>query len=278
VSEPRVRALAAADVPRLDGVLRSAYQTPRSFLGLLREAVVDPLACTFVVEYDGMAVGMGTLNDYRNAGFLAQIGVDPLYQRRGFGRLVTQALMAEAQFRGHQWIELDATPEGEALYRSLGFVEVEETIAYEGPVFGARAHAAIERVGLEACDELAGFDHAVLGLDRSAPIRRWLADRSVHVFLKRRNGAIVGYAAARIDRVAPWIALDDRDAEQLFDTARAALSPVIMLAFAPRNEHARATLETRGFHAGQRTLHMVYGTRARAVRDAIRGRTSFGEG
>lgn len=272
-----VRPIALPDVARLDGVLRAAYGTVRSFLPLLRHAVADAAAVTFVAEFDGAPAGMATLHDYGAAGYLAQVGVDPAYQRRGLARALTEAILATADARGHRWLELDATPAGAPLYRSLGFADDGETVSYEGPSFGARARA-LERAGTPELDEIAAYDRSVFGADRSATIARWLADPAVSVFVTRTAGALCGYVAARGDRIAPWLALDDADALALLDAAREALAPATTLAFLAGDGFARRLLEARGYYAGQHCTHMVRGTPAPALRQAIRGRISLGEG
>jgi ribosomal protein S18 acetylase RimI-like enzyme len=57
------------------------------------------------------------------SGYVANISTDAGYRRRGYARSVLQELLEWFRGRGVQSVDLDATPEGEPLYRSLGFTE-----------------------------------------------------------------------------------------------------------------------------------------------------------
>jgi len=56
-------------------------------------------------------------------GFVFNICTDPARRRRGYARACTEALLAWFDARGVTRIDLHATPDGEALYRALGFTE-----------------------------------------------------------------------------------------------------------------------------------------------------------
>src|SRR5688572_535735 len=56
-------------------------------------------------------------------GYVQWIATEPHYRRRGLARAATEAIIAWLEARGIQNIELHATPDGEPLYRSLGFVD-----------------------------------------------------------------------------------------------------------------------------------------------------------
>lgn len=54
-------------------------------------------------------------------GYLQWICTEPRYRRRGLARAIVEAIIAWLEARGVHNVELHATPEGEPLYRSLGF-------------------------------------------------------------------------------------------------------------------------------------------------------------
>lgn len=279
MSELLVRDAVQDDVDNLDALLQASYSTRRSFAAGLRNSIDAASARTFVAILDDRTVGIASLHDYGMCGYVAQVGVDPTYRRRGIARRITEALIAAADARGYAWLELDATPMGAPLYRQLGFADFTETIVYEGPTYGAKADKGVEEAGPEHAVEISDFDWSAFGADRTSTIGALFADPTVRMFVVRENGVIVGYAAAREDRIAPWIASRSEDALRLLDATRAALAPMTAAAYVPSdNSAARAALELRGFSDSARLTHMVRGRRSVARRDWIYGRVSLGEG
>ncbi|MGH8982170.1 MAG: GNAT family N-acetyltransferase, partial [Acidimicrobiales bacterium] len=54
--------------------------------------------------------------------YVSSVSTDPRWRRRGFARAALALLLAELGDRGVRRVELHATPDGTALYESLGFV------------------------------------------------------------------------------------------------------------------------------------------------------------
>jgi len=65
----------------------------------------------------------GPANPDASVGYIQWISTDPRWRRRGLARRITVALLDWYELLGVPWVELHATPEGEGLYRSLGFDE-----------------------------------------------------------------------------------------------------------------------------------------------------------
>jgi GNAT superfamily N-acetyltransferase len=278
MSDLLIRDAVLDDVDALDALLQASYSTRRSFGRGLQAAIETGTARTFLVEFDDRAVGIASLHDYGLCGYVAQVGFDPAYRRRGIARRMTETLVAAAEARGYEWLELDATPMGAPLYRQLGFADFGETIIYEGPTYGTTS-PGVELVGPDQAVAISDFDWSAFGADRSSTIGALFADPTVRMFAVRDQGVVTGYAAAREDRVAPWIASRPEDAMRLLDAARAAMAPMTAAAYVPSdNSPARAALELRGFTESVRCAHMVRGRRSPARRDWIYGRVSLGEG
>ena len=66
-------------------------------------------------------VGHTVLNVEGDSAGLYDVGVLPRARRRGYGRALTLAALAHARDLGCANVTLNATPEGELLYRSVGF-------------------------------------------------------------------------------------------------------------------------------------------------------------
>ncbi|QSB16428.1 GNAT family N-acetyltransferase [Natronosporangium hydrolyticum] len=107
---------------------------------MLRERLAEPAGtarlAAFVVDPPDGAPGLascaiGTIerrlggpeNPTGEFGYLFNVATDPAYRRRGFSRAGTEAVLAWFRERGVVRADLKATPIGEPLYRSLGFVD-----------------------------------------------------------------------------------------------------------------------------------------------------------
>ncbi|MFI7241212.1 GNAT family N-acetyltransferase [Streptomyces qinglanensis] len=63
------------------------------------------------------------VSPYGLFGFVFSVCTDERYRSRGYARATTAALLAEFARRGVTRVDLHATPEAEAMYRSMGFTE-----------------------------------------------------------------------------------------------------------------------------------------------------------
>lgn len=100
-------------------------------LAMLQARLGDDIVAFVVDDQAGRlaACGAGTIalrlpaphNPTGRAGYLQWVATDPTCRRRGHARAVMEALLAWYAERDVRVIELHATPDGEPLYRSLGF-------------------------------------------------------------------------------------------------------------------------------------------------------------
>ncbi|RCG29971.1 GNAT family N-acetyltransferase [Sphaerisporangium album] len=105
--------------------------------GSLRTRLADPdgMLTAFVIdkpdrpgELAACAVGAidcrlgGPDNPSGDVGCVFNVATDPGYRRRGYSRACVEALLRWYRGRGVAWVDLRASPEGEPLYRALGFV------------------------------------------------------------------------------------------------------------------------------------------------------------
>ena len=99
-----------------------------------RLAEADPTLAGFVVDRTGgpglAACVLGSIqqrlgnpaNPSGRSGYVYNVATDPDQRRRGFSRACMTALLDWYRTRGITHVELKATPDGEPLYRSLGFI------------------------------------------------------------------------------------------------------------------------------------------------------------
>jgi ribosomal protein S18 acetylase RimI-like enzyme len=135
-----VRAATAADAEelvRLRGVLfDDAEPGPWRAKALedFRTGVGSGDLAAFVVDADepgwlaASAVGVveqrvaSPTNPSGRTGYIFGVATDPAYRRRGYSRACMQRLLAWYQEQNVTRVDLMASPEGEPLYASLGFV------------------------------------------------------------------------------------------------------------------------------------------------------------
>ena len=83
---------------------------------------IDPPATVHLaVHVEGQIVGHAAVNPWRGVAGIYSMGVAPAHRRAGVGRALTVAAARIAAERGCSHAVLNATDEGERLYRSVGF-------------------------------------------------------------------------------------------------------------------------------------------------------------
>jgi ribosomal protein S18 acetylase RimI-like enzyme len=135
----------AAELVRLRGVMFAGLDGHEPAPGpwqaaaesTLRERLADPAGALagFVVDRPDLpgalaACALGTIeqrlggprNPTGEVGHLFNVATDPGYRRRGYARACLAALLGWYRERGVRRVELQATEDGEPLYRGFGFV------------------------------------------------------------------------------------------------------------------------------------------------------------
>jgi GNAT superfamily N-acetyltransferase len=69
---------------------------------------------------------VGLHNLSARTGYVANMSTDVAYRRRGYGQATLAALLDWLRSTGVGRVNLHASPDGESLYRSLGFTEPQE--------------------------------------------------------------------------------------------------------------------------------------------------------
>jgi N-acetylglutamate synthase len=128
-TEPvRVRRISADARELYQDLLAAGFESPREvFAGFSAPAVLDhPQIPTYIAEADGtpVATGLGILVDDEVGVF--NISVPPEHRRRGYGTLVTAAVLRDGYAAGARTAFLHASPLGRPVYESMGFHVAEE--------------------------------------------------------------------------------------------------------------------------------------------------------
>ena len=89
--------------------------------------------CMYLAQLDGQTAGMiGLRKNKSNIGELKRMYVRPTFRRKGIARALVETALKDAHQIGYTRLRLDSTrfmQEAHALYRSVGFCEIEP---YEG--------------------------------------------------------------------------------------------------------------------------------------------------
>ncbi|HEY1388604.1 MAG TPA: GNAT family N-acetyltransferase [Ktedonobacterales bacterium] len=213
-SERLLRPLLAWDGGRLFTIRAGALDLP----------LTDETAPTTPIAVVGALAADAT-------GVIGNVVVRADYQRRGLARLLMRAALEWQHVKGVRTVWLDATRDGRALYRSVGFVDCEPSYYAEASV-GAlkrdwlRATSGAFRARLappDAIARVAPLDVAAFGGDRMLLLAGVLREPGTWLYLvEDASGDIQGYLMARTLesplvglRLGAWVAQSDEAAAAL---------------------------------------------------------------
>ena len=109
------------DAPRADAEETAQCSPELPYASAWHESVLGGDVHHFVVRDASALVGHAVLNVDGTTGGIYDMGVLPASRRRGHGRALVLAALSRARARHCATVTLNATAEGEPLYRSVGF-------------------------------------------------------------------------------------------------------------------------------------------------------------
>ena len=185
-------------------------------------------------------------------------------QGRGIGRALMTSLIADS---GARALMLNATAEGLGLYEKLGFVPAGLVHQHQGrvgesPVLPAAPSVPLRRAVPADHAALCALDEAAFGADRSALIRRLLANGVA--WLVDGAAAAAGFAILRpFGRgmtIGPVVAPNEEEAIALVAAAASAAPPgVLRIDIPARAAHLGAWLTAAGLPAIDTVTTMLRG-------------------
>ena len=176
---------------------------------------------SFIAMHNGKKVGTVTSINYGNIfSWVGMVLVDPSLRRCGVGsRLLNKAIEL---CREHGAVGLDATPDGQKLYKTLGFKDH----CRLSRMVVASTSKNLPKSGLE-CSTLApadlknviAYDSNIFGAERGHVLTHLHQNNKRYSFVYKQDGKICGYCMGRsghdFEQVGPIVADNDEIAQAL---------------------------------------------------------------
>ena len=216
-------------------------------------------------ERDGLVATAAALPYGASVGWISMVLVDVAHRHRGLATRLLGTCVDVLRAAGRVPV-LDATPDGEAVYRQAGFSSGFAFERWQGSARGDDASTggedAIGAVDDERRrDALLACDRSVWNLDRSALLRDLLARPTTRAWLADdTSGFAVLRAGRRAHQLGPIVAADARAAIAFLDRALAAASGAVFVDVPQAAPALAAALADRGFVRQRPFVRMALGS------------------
>jgi ribosomal protein S18 acetylase RimI-like enzyme len=178
-----------------------------------------------VAEHEGKVAGTATALVHDNkVAWIGMVLVDRSLRGQGAGRLLLQDILGRQQ--NNLSVKLDATPAGEPLYASLGFIPEYRLLrmACEKCTFsGPAVDKNIVRIRENDLDEITVFDDRIFGAGRKSLLNYLMNNRpELSLFISSQDGIrgfVMGRTGTRFTYIGPVEAEKDDDAISLLGGA-----------------------------------------------------------
>ena len=204
-------------------------------------------------------------------GWISMVLVAGPYRRRGLATELMRRAMDDLSAARLVPV-LDATPDGRAVYRALGFADSwgfhrlrreRQTAPHSADRGALPAAVAVQPIADGDWPALCAFDAAAFGAQRSAVLGslrgRLLAAEAVAVEANRIVGFCLGRDGHIAAHIGPLVAENDAIACALLARAVGAIAVPLFIDLADAKSDVRDFLEQRGFAPARPFTRMLYG-------------------
>lgn len=195
----RIRPMTEEDLP-LGMRLKSQAGWNQTAEDWQRFLAMQPVGC-LVAELDGVAVGTAVVTGFEKVAWVSMVLVEQSVRGRGIGKALMNRAIELAAESGYTTIRLDATPLGQPLYESLGFVPQYELTRYAGMASATSAASislAVRIAGPTDFAEILAIDYSATSTRRDKFLLRLFAEQPDAVRVAEVNGQIAGYLTTRL--------------------------------------------------------------------------------
>jgi GNAT superfamily N-acetyltransferase len=206
--------------------------------------------------------------------WISMVLVKSEFRRHGLATQLMRRAMDDLAREGRVPI-LDATPDGRAVYRKLGFEDSwgfarllrRERQHTTEPFVGPAADVVVRAIGDQDWPALCAYDAAAFGADRSAVLGGLRGRLPAAEFVAEHAGRVVGFALGRdgglAAQIGPLIADDEAIAAALLAPALDGIEGPLFVDLADGKQELRSVLDARGFASVRPFTRMLYGSSTR---------------
>ncbi|MBL8571359.1 MAG: GNAT family N-acetyltransferase [Phreatobacter sp.] len=216
----------------------------------------------FGVRDGDMLAATGAILPYDGFGWISMVLTARAARGRGLGTAILKRAIAALQETGRVPV-LDATPQGERIYRPLGFEPVAPLWRWRGTSpGGGEAAPGIVRAKAADLDWIVARDAETFGAARAGLVAG-LAARApdVALVLPERSGFVLARPGRAAVSIGPLVADDQDAAAALLDAAMAAAPGPILIDVPEGRPIIEDLLAKRGFAKERPYLRMALGRR-----------------
>jgi len=258
-----IRSMLDTDTDTASSIINSAFHSTvdrLAELDLYRAIQPDGW---FILTLAGEPVGTIGVTIYDHYAHIGLMAIHPKAQHRGIATFAMQSVLAFLESHGTQVVVLDASPKGQPLYEKLGFLSFQDTLVYQFPPDRRefKEPAGIHRIALRDLDNLSRSDNPVFRADREKVFRCLMERYPDRGFaLKNTDGNITAYCFAQGNRIGPFVAADNQQADLLLQAALSlSFEEQASIAVPAENPFAIDLLERYHFQHIRTNRHMVRG-------------------
>jgi GNAT superfamily N-acetyltransferase len=209
------------------------------------------------VRDGGAVVATGAILPYDGFGWISMVLTTAPARGRGLGTAILRTAIAALDAADRVPV-LDATPQGERIYRPLGFEPVTPLWRWRGEATAAAAPQGVRRATADDLRTIAAGDAAAFGADRG-PLLRSLFERAPQAaFVTDKGGFVLARPGRTALQIGPVVAADEVEADDLLAAALAASKGPVLVDAVEGRTAIEARLSAAGFAKERPYLRMAH--------------------